>query len=98
MPYSYVFNDVVVSSDELSEKISLGALATYEQELRSDPTATLEFSNQIADWFGGNIQAAANENIQANAATYVSIIQRTLERAVRNIDLSVNLADLIAGL
>ena len=58
----------------------------------------LEFSNQIADWFGGNIQAAANENIQANAATYTSIIQRALERAVRNTDLSVNLADLIAGL
>ena len=31
MPYSYVFNDVVVSSDELSEKISLGALAAYER-------------------------------------------------------------------
>ena len=47
MPYSYVFNDVVVSSDELSEKISLGALAAYEQALQSDPTATLEFRGGV---------------------------------------------------
>ena len=47
MPYSYVFNDVVVSSDELSEKIGLGARAAYEQALQSDPTATLEFSGGV---------------------------------------------------
>ena len=45
MPYSYVFNDVVVSSDELSEKISLGALAAYEQALQSDPTATVSYTH-----------------------------------------------------
>ncbi len=47
MPYSYLFGDVVVSAEELNEKISLGALAAYEQALRSDPTATLEFSGGV---------------------------------------------------
>ena len=46
MPVSYVFGDnVVVSAEELNEKISLGTIANYEQDLRRDPGATIEFRN-----------------------------------------------------
>lgn len=46
MPVSYVLGDnVVVSSEELNEKISLGSLADYAEALQRDPEATIEFQN-----------------------------------------------------
>ncbi len=46
MPYVFE-NDVVVSQEELDEKINLGLAAEYEQALRRDPTASFTFRGGI---------------------------------------------------
>jgi hypothetical protein len=56
MTVSFVFGDnVVVSSEELNEKMSLGTIASYEQSLQRDPDATIEFRNGIV---GQSMKAA----------------------------------------
>lgn len=46
MPYVFG-NDVVVSQEELDEKINLGLVAEYEQALRRDPDASFTFRGGV---------------------------------------------------